>query len=252
MKLTVLTMWYNEEKLAPFFFKHYRDLVDEIVVIVDADTDDNTREICKKNGAIIKEFKFPDGMDDILKRDRLNEELENIKSDWVLGVDADEFVFAPFSFKIKPFLEEADRAGADLVFTSFANVFKHKTEGKLDINKSIVHQRQHGSFNISEWGELNNRKANVIKPYLRWEVGFHLAYGWHNIYKNCLLGVHWAMADVDLAIERRIYGRKLRMSKRNKELKLSWHLFNITEEQIRKECKKHENDPNILGKYLSS
>jgi glycosyltransferase involved in cell wall biosynthesis len=68
MKLSVLTTWYNEEELAPFFFKHYKDLVDEIVVIIDADTNDNTKEICKREGAIIKEFKFPDGPDDILKK----------------------------------------------------------------------------------------------------------------------------------------------------------------------------------------
>jgi len=250
MRLSVLTIWYNEEELAPFFFKHYKDLVDEIIVIIDADTNDSTREICKKEGAIIKEFKFPDGFDDLLKRDRPNEELKNIKSDWVIGVDADEFIFAPHSIDIKPFLEEADKFGADLVNVSFANVYKHETEGELDINKPILLQRQYGTFDIPEWGENGNIKASVVKPIVCWNVGFHSAFKWKRVYDKNLFGVHWEMADPDLAIKRRIYGRRLRMSKRNKELGMSWHNWNITEKQIIKECESHKNDLNVVEGLL--
>ncbi len=41
IKISVISVWYNEEKLAPFFLEHYR-FADAIHIAVDADTCDGT------------------------------------------------------------------------------------------------------------------------------------------------------------------------------------------------------------------
>lgn len=137
-----------------------------------------------------------------------------------------------------------------MVNVGFINVYKHETEEELDINKPVLLQRQHGIFDVPEWGTNRNIKASVIKPFVFWGVGFHSASNWNRVYDKNLLGAHWMMSGVNLAIKRRIYGQKLRMSKRNKELGMGWHNWDITEEQIKNKCELHKNDPNVLEQFL--
>ena len=59
MKIVLITMWYNEEFLAPFFLNHYK-WVDKIHILLDADTDDNTEAIATGySNVLIEHFNFP-------------------------------------------------------------------------------------------------------------------------------------------------------------------------------------------------
>ena len=98
MTIDVISMWYNEAFLAPLFFDHYR-FADRILLLLDRDTTDGTRrEIALASAADrpkieVREVGSGDGMDDVYKRDVLNEAYRRSRADWVIMVDADEFVF---------------------------------------------------------------------------------------------------------------------------------------------------------------
>lgn len=252
MVLTIVSMWYNEEDLAPFFFEHYKE-VDKIIILLDTDTTDNTRQICENYKNVeIKDFTFPNMYDNYVKTDRINEELKTIEADWVIGIDSDEFIFAPKEYRgTREFLTSLGKY--TVVYSKIYQLYRHISENDLDIKKSPIFQRQHGDPSFAPPFNSCYIKPDVIrgKMDILWGLGFHLCSGKDiRVAPIRFHGAHWMMADVDIAIKRRIYGRKMRYSKRNIETGLSWHNRDITEEIIRKECQKHLNDPNVLGELL--
>jgi len=242
MRVSLVTMFYNEEDFAPFFFKHY-SWVDEIFLILDSDTNDRTLEIAKlfSNITLIP-FTFPDGMDDILKTAKINEVCKMIDSDWIIVVDSDEFIFNLDSgSNLKRDLSSVDNS---VVFAKLWNVYRHKSENDLDINIPIVEQRRYGI------PDMLGQSAPYRKPSIfRGKMNIELELGNH--YLNIdgiratsnyeLQGAHWAMADVEIAVKRRIYGRKLRQSRSNLEKGLTIQHHHVTEEQIRAECEEMKN-----------
>ena len=63
MKIAIVTVWYNEEDLAPFFLKHY-SYVDDLYVYLDTATSDSTRKICEAHSNVtIRDMSFPAGYD---------------------------------------------------------------------------------------------------------------------------------------------------------------------------------------------
>ena len=58
------------------------------------------------------------------------------------------------------------------------------------------------------------------------------------------------MASEKIAIKRRIEGRKLRFSKRQISMNMSWQDIRITKEEILKDLEKHKNDPNVLAPFF--
>jgi hypothetical protein len=247
MELTIVTMWYNEEKLAPFFLDHYRG-VDKIIVILDTDTADSTREICKSYPNVeIKDFTFPDMFDDVLKTERINQEVLENEADWIIGVDSDEFIFAPKEYaSVRDFL--AGQSEFNVIPAQKYEVRRHVADKDLDVNKRAIYQRQHGflaSLPNTEYG-----KYSAIRKPVQWGLGFHECDGDVKISDRFLYLAHWQMADVNISIERRIYGRKMRHSKRNIESGFGTHNQDITEEAIIAECEEHKNCPNVLGELL--
>lgn len=47
MSIEIITMWYNEEALAPFFLKHY-SWADKITLLYDEETSDKSLDIIAK------------------------------------------------------------------------------------------------------------------------------------------------------------------------------------------------------------
>ncbi len=59
MKISIVSVWCNEELFAPFFFAHY-DYIDEIHIFLDAYTNDKTKEMCEQHNKVeIEEVVFP-------------------------------------------------------------------------------------------------------------------------------------------------------------------------------------------------
>jgi hypothetical protein len=257
MKIELMSMWYNEEFLAPFFLSHYR-FVDKIHIFLDADTNDRTRNEIDKASELYKnisvqEFTFPDKMDDIIKIVKLNEFYKTIDSDYVFLADADEFIFYPAGY-----LE----ANPQIIhFTKLWNVYRHHTEQDLNPERPIREQRRHGVSDFEGFDVYTKPNMVMAKQDFSWALGHHAGflqgqavdwYASHELFPpgvsrmDPLPGAHWAMADPAFAVERRMKGRKERQSQVNLQLGLTIQHHFITEEAIRTSMKLHENDPQVL------
>jgi len=96
MTFEVITMWYNEEFLAPFFLNHYWQ-AKQITIFYDNATRDNTlEEIANHNESIkvkLQTINLDQGLDEFRKIRYINEAYKRSKCDYVIVADADEFVF---------------------------------------------------------------------------------------------------------------------------------------------------------------
>lgn len=243
MKIDVICMMYQEEMLAGLFCDHYK-FVDTIHIIYDTDTSDNTKAICEQYpNVIIHPYTFPDMMDDALKQEQVNKMAAELDVDWILAVDADEFIFNKDTVDtVRAYLEESKET---IISVTEWQVYKHVTENKICSYIPALLQRRYG-----DKGTAFFQKPCVIRGRLgiSWQAGCHILSENipYPVLENGLQSTHWCNADIDLAIHRRIYGRKLRQSKYNLETGLSCHNHNITEDDIIAVCKAHEHDPLLF------
>lgn len=257
MKIAIVTLWYNEEDLAPFFLKHY-SYVDRIFLFLDADTTDNTRKICESYSNVkIENFSFPEGFDCITQVEKINQVVKELKGqfDWVYSVDADEFIFPPKEYKdAKEFLAKQETEQFNLVRAKMWQVFPHYTDPDLDPTNPVIKQRQHGDPDLNSQFNLHYaNKPIVVKPEtdIIWHPGCHsFRSSKIKVAEKVFYGVHWKMASEQIAIKRRIEGRRLRLSKRQIKRCMSWQDWNVSKETILADLEKHKNDPNVLGDLL--
>jgi len=263
MKISVMTMWYNEEFLAPFFLRHYQ-YADTIHILYDMDTNDRTMEKIEQSRHLCKdvqihEFRFPDMMDDWIKIDHFNQLYKTISEGYVFLVDSDEFIFYP-----EGYLEEHSEI---VHFVKYWNVHRHHTDKDLDSELPIREQRRYGrsSFNGMQFAFTKPiiAKANqdlYWRPghhdlcfrgeFINWRIArthkAHFSYENLGVSRIVLAGAHWAMADPCFCVERRLKGRKERQSQVNLEGGLTRHQHFITEESLLAQLKEYENDPLVL------
>jgi glycosyltransferase involved in cell wall biosynthesis len=95
----VLCVMHNEERLLPYFLRHYETFADRIVIIDDHSTD-RTVELARAHPKVEIQYLVHD-------RGALNDEATNVfyqhyartisrgVADWVINIDADEFVYHP-------------------------------------------------------------------------------------------------------------------------------------------------------------
>lgn len=250
-------MWHNEEFLAPFFLEHYR-FADKIHVFMGADTTDKTREIIDSKNELCKNIMvhrcdFPaNKLDDNLKITTINCFYRTLDCDYVILVDADEFIFYPTGY--------LDKYGGLVHFTKLWNVYRHITDSDLDPFVPIREQRRHG---VSDYfGYDLYTKPNIVKAKQNfyWLAGHHVCsingtiVRWNHPRGYFpvgvgqmvpLTGAHWAMADPAFTLERRIKERQERLSDVNKKGGLG--VFPTqTEMSLRQILQQHEHDPLVF------
>lgn len=243
-------MAYNEEFIMPFFLHHYSYL-NGIHLIVDSDTTDRTREIARRwSNVTIEEFRFPDGMDDVIKRDKLNAAARSISdADWIYVLDADEFIFPPKLEDPRAFLA---RQSGNVVRAKMWNVFRHSSDTDLDpecLYGPAVLQRRHGNPDRHHpWD-----KPIVVKmPFsFTMDLGNHFINGLNGpgfveMSNESYDGAHWAHADPCFCVERSFKHRRQRQSRNNLKLGLTTHHHHVTEDGIRALCKANENLPLLF------
>jgi len=260
MKIDVITMWYNEEFLAPFFLGHYA-FADTIHILLDDETKDHTREIIAKfKNVHVIPVRFPDMLDDLLKMEKIHDIYHSLESDWAIIVDSDEFLF-PLPF-CKTF---QDVFGQETTYNLFNaqmwQVYRHRSDVDLNPDLPAIYQRRHGDPNVSKGVNATYIKPIVARTGLdiQWIPGCHELKKkwiprliWDTITGKRIVpspkvinGVHWQMADPGFAVARRLQ-RKARLSRRNLETGRGFHNFHITEQQIREECARHLDDPLLF------
>lgn len=255
-KVAIITVWHNEEDLAPFFLKHY-NYVDNILLYLDTNTSDATRSICETySNVTIRDISFPGGYDSIIKVDKINSMVRELDGyDWIYAVDADEFIFPPKQYKdTKDFLFRQEQEGYNLIFAQMFQVFRHFTDRDLDPSKPVLPQRSHGDPDLNSAYNRFYIKPIVAKPEtgISWSPGCHIFTGDHiRVAEEKFHGAHWKMADEGIAIKRRI-GNKLRFSERQITMRMGYQDIDITEEDILEELEGHKHDPDVLSSLLSS
>ncbi len=248
LSITVVTRWCNDSMIAPFFLDHY-SFANEIIVLMSNDTTDDSREIIKRYpNARVQEFIYPSGVFNQREANLIiHETVKQVTSDWVIAVDADEFVFVTGFKDIREFLQEVD---GNLVIASFWQIYRHKSEMDLDPTLKAIWLRRHGDPNREKGRNALYNKPVVVRTGLdiRWGIGLH-AYEPNPLIKvssQRLDGAHWRMADPLLAINRRMRGRRENIREDDIKALFSNDNFDVTEEEIIKECKAHLNDPQLF------
>jgi hypothetical protein len=232
MIIETISFAYNEEFLLPFYLKHY-DFVDKINIFYDVDSTDNSLNILKNNNKVnIIEHKFPDMMDDVMRKNIINDYYKKLKCDIVLNVDCDEFIFCN--------RKEISRLIGPVTNVKFGHVFRHPTEKDLNPDLPLKMQRSYGVTS------LDSAKPIIARTGLNlsWDVGNHYV-GGCRINNEDVLGAHWADADLGFCLNRRLNNRKCRFSKNNHTSRLGYHNFDITEEAIINNCESHKNDKQL-------
>lgn len=262
MNIEIITAWYNEEFLAPFFLNHYA-FADRIHILLDADTDDNTlREIAKAPNTSVQTIRYPDGFDDSIKIAKIMDVYKTIREGWVFAVDSDEFLFPlPCGTTVREAL--AQETLSDIIFAQMWQVYRHRDDRDLDPGSPPVPQRRHGDPNVTEGLNALYTKPAIVRAGLniQWRVGCHglrypkpknkiarLFYRFRSrpvISARKFYGAHWAMADPLFCIDRR-KGRKGRLSQDNLDKGHGYHYLDDTEGSIRRELDAHLDDPLLF------
>lgn len=245
-KISIITKWLNEEDLAPFFLQHYA-WADKIIVLLDTRTDDRTEEIIAEypNARIIP-VDYPEGFNCIRAIGRINEVAGSLNTDWIICVDADEFIFPHGGGDVREELLGCD----DVVYADMWQVYRHKTEIDLDPTIPVMNARRFGDPDRDSMPNQLYKKPCIIRAGcgIEWEVGCHYFHSDHEISvsKTRFDGAHWAMADANIAIKRRKRFRREVLSRDDVERKFSSHNYDITDDQITRICKQHLNDPQLF------
>jgi len=248
MKISCLTMAYNEELIMPYFLKHYENL-DEIRVLYETDSNDSTRDILNRPNVKIVDCHIEQGINDIEKAKLINRELSGMDSDWVYVLDTDEFVFPFGNEEAKSFFKR--QKDYNVVVAAMYQVYRHKTD--LDLNPLLppIPQRVHGDPDLYSTVQEINRDCNwhyvkpcIVRPGVNFLPGNHETIGEFSTSPDTFTGAHWQMADPSIALHRRLQ-RKARISPENRKRLMGFQHFNVTADYILEECKRHENDPII-------
>lgn len=248
MRVETISTFYNDEVMAELYCRHY-EWVDRINAFVDVAGEDGTVEVLARFPNVnIQEFEFPAGMDDVIKADLLNGAYRRCDADWILMVDADEFVFSvPYELGMRGILEQT--VMSDVMSVKLFNVYRHWTDKDVDVSKPPLFQRRHGDPNTSVGENAQFNKPCIVRG--RRNVVFHIG----NHYISCgdgfvvggnnAYGAHWCNADASFCVDRRLRA-KARQSADNLEHGRSLQHHHVTRQSITAECASHLHDPEVI------
>lgn len=254
MVISVISAWYNEELIAPYFLGHYDEFVDNYYILLDTDTNDKTIEILEKNPKVeILPFTYPNGFDDILKAKAMTHVYKQIPEGWVIVVDSDEFVFRRTEGKntLKDVLYKCDVCSQEYNVISAELLHPYRNIVDEDLDPTIfpiVNQRRYGVRFNKHGNESHYIKPCIAKTGLdiSWSAGQHILYGKYNKYPYNVEGVHWQYADPSIVIQRHTRNRIGRNGPDNIRNRCSMHFNDFTENNVLHECQEHLHDGRIF------
>jgi glycosyltransferase involved in cell wall biosynthesis len=233
MKITTYCLANNEEKIMPYFMRHYMQFSD--VILLESNSTDKTIDIANSMGAEIWSYDRPDEINDQWFLDVKNSCWKDSKADWVIIVDADEFVYHPNLVEI---LKKTD---STIFLPRLWNMFHESfpvTEGQI--------------YDEVTRGKEGGAKMNLFRPSeitsINYAVGCHNAFPKGNVRLNTtseLMTLHMRHLGKEYVIERNARASK-RLSALNRSMGWGWHVDTPEEEQ----CKWIDNEMQSLIKVL--
>jgi len=252
-KITVITLWGSEAKLAPFFLNHY-SYADEIVLMYGLIEDETVEIFSQYSNVKSIEVVYPNNRWDMFFRQaKIDEQVAQVKEGWLFSVDADEFIFPLVDGKVvedpHKFLNEAN---GNLMKAWMWQAYRNKKEGDLIPELPPAYQRRYGDLDFNKSykeGKVQKTNQDWVKPIIAKadaNVKFHP--GGHRVFESDkyewspqrFCGTHWHLADVEIAVEREM--RKARFIIDSQK----WLTDGITETVIREKCKEHLNDSRLF------
>ena len=116
IKLSACTITKNEEKNIERSINSYKEFVDEII-IVDTGSTDNTVEIAKSLGAKVIEYKWNNDF-----ASARNCALDSATGDWILFLDADEWLVDGVAKNLQSDIEQAEKNGFEALSGRLINL----------------------------------------------------------------------------------------------------------------------------------
>lgn len=144
LQLTIVTAVYNEEKLLPDFLKYAKSIAEEVIVIVDYRTTDNSEQIAKKaRCTVIKDGGESKGIVFFNK----NRGIDEAKHEWILILDADERLDETFEDELAEIVSGKGDSTKTMYQTGFINFEFGKYFKKSDQKeKKFIRLFKKGAF----------------------------------------------------------------------------------------------------------
>jgi len=169
MKIDIYSVMYNEEKILPYWLKYYETFANRIFIWDDYSTD-STVEILKSHPKVTVLHKKEPGLENWHNVSVLFPKYEKYsrgKADWVMAVDADEFIYHP---NIKKVLKRAMEHKVDILQCRGFDMISDKfptTKGQIyDETQMGVHSQMMSKWAVhSPKGHVRYRKGRHGRPY---------------------------------------------------------------------------------------
>ena len=207
MKITVVTFCKDEEKILPWFLRHYY-FADEIHVFDNGSTD-HSFEIIRANPKTKIIHYDSTGLDDLGLAHKItdikNTYYKTLDADWYILVDVDELIWHPTS--VRGYLEACQAAKVELPNILGYNIFSDDGWPKDDSSSQLTDLRKQGVFDPY----LYSKFAVIYKTVnINYRVGAHncaptSASGYLMFSRRADLKLfHYCYLDMDLWVERRL------------------------------------------------
>lgn len=227
MLVEVFAVCHNEEKLLPYFFRHYSFAH---VNIYDNQSTDQSVAICQANGARVVPFDTGGKFREDILMDIRNNCWKDSKADWVIVCDVDEFVFHP------NFMAYLETVQDTVIFPRMFNMFSESfptTDGQIyqQVNKGVEMRGKMCLFKPSQIKEMNYGPGNhTAKPEGNYKLN----------YTSEIINLHFKNLGCDYVTQRNAY-LKSRQSDQNRQRNWNWHIEENPDDtkKMFKEIKEH-------------
>jgi hypothetical protein len=111
VRIAVFSLCYNERLILPYFMRHYWQFADQITIL-DNHSTDGSADLARELGGLVVPYESGNQVRDDIYQRLKNNCWKGCEADWVIVVDADEFVHCP---DMAVFLARQQEAGATLL-----------------------------------------------------------------------------------------------------------------------------------------
>lgn len=226
MNIEVYCLANNEEKLMPYYMRHYNQFAR--VILLDNNSTDRTVDIARACGAEILTLNIPDEINDQLFVDIRNDIWKKSTADWIMWADADEFIYHPDIVSI------LETTKATAILPAFYNMYHETfpvTQGQI-YEEVKLGARWGGEENI--YGKVNIFKLPDIKE-INYNPGCHRVNLKGNVVldtKTDIKTLHMRNLSKQFVVERNMRNSR-RLSKFNRDR--GWGTYvDRTKEEIEK------------------